>query len=70
VASATKIDPLWVWGEQSERPRVLHSRIRVRDVDVVAPKSMVTGAPQRAFVKDPDGYSIELIQIRRSAAAP
>jgi lactoylglutathione lyase len=153
VASATKIDPFWVWGEQSEQPRVLHSMIRVRDVDaslrfyrdglrmsvldrydfeqgqfsilflsfagyrdgpaaleltynwnqtepythgsgyghvaigvpdvpamyerlanfgaqqVVAPKSMVAGAPQLAFVKDPDGYSIELIQIRRSAAS-
>jgi lactoylglutathione lyase len=154
VASATSIDPLWVWGEQSERPRVLHSMIRVRDVDaslrfyrdglgmsvldrydfepgqfsilflsfagyrdgpaaleltynwnrtedythgsgyghvaigvpdvpatyerlasfgatqVVAPKSMVAGAPLLAFVKDPDGYSIELIQTRRSAPLP
>jgi len=28
------------------------------------PKHMVPGAPALAFVKDPDGYSIELIQTR------
>jgi lactoylglutathione lyase len=28
------------------------------------PKHMVAGAPALAFVKDPDGYSIELIQTR------
>lgn len=28
------------------------------------PKTMVDGAPEIAFVKDPDGYAIELIQTR------
>lgn len=147
------VDPFWVWGEDAERPRILHSMIRVRDVDAslrfyrdglgmevldrydfeqgrfsilflsyagyregpaaleltynwdqdtdyghgsgyghVAigvpdvsamyarladyggqqaspPKSMMAGAPELAFVKDPDGYAIELIQIRRARAA-
>jgi len=36
---------------------------------VTAPKAMVAGAPQLAFVKDPDGYAIELIQTRRPAQA-
>jgi len=147
------VDPLWVWGETSEQPRVLHSMIRVRDLaaalrfycdglgmtlldrydieagrfsilflsyagyrdgpaaleltynwdqsepythgsgyghmaigvpDVAAmyerlpayggvqgspPKPMMPGAPELAFVKDPDGYAIELIQTRRSKAA-
>jgi lactoylglutathione lyase len=144
-----KIDPLWVWGESADSPRVLHSMIRVRDVDaalhfyrdglgmslldrydfeqgrfsilflsfgsyrdgqaaleltynwdqaedyshgsgyghvaigvpdvtamyqrlldyrgtqVSPPKKMMEGAPELAFVKDPDGYAIELIQLRR-----
>lgn len=30
------------------------------------PKTMMAGAPHIAFVYDPDGYAIELIQIRRS----
>lgn len=34
-----------------------------------APKAMLPGAPQIAFVEDPDGYSIELIQIRRPSPA-
>lgn len=151
MASAQAIDPLWVWGEGAEQPRILHTMIRVRDVDASlrfyrdglgmnvldrydfekgrfsiiflsyagyrdgpaaleltynwdrtenyshgsgyghiaigvpdvnamydrlpnyggkqgsAPKSMLPGAPQLAFVQDPDGYAIELIQIRRSA---
>jgi lactoylglutathione lyase len=29
----TAIDPLWVWGEAADQPRLLHSMIRVRDVD-------------------------------------
>ena len=149
MASEETIDPLWVWGESDQRPRVLHSMIRVRDLDsalmfycdglgmkilnrydfekgrfsiiflsfagyrdgpaaieltynwdqqesyshgsgyghiaigvpdigamyerlasfggtqVTAPKRMLEGAPALAFVKDPDGYSIELIQTRR-----
>jgi lactoylglutathione lyase len=32
-----------------------------------APKHMLPGSPQLAFVKDPDGYSIELIQIFHTA---
>ena len=151
MASAQAIDPLWVWGEEAERPRILHTMIRVRDVDaslrfyrdglgmnvldrydfekgrfsiiflsyagyrdgpaaleltynwdrsedyshgsgyghvaigvpdvsaiydrlpsfggkqVSAPKSMMPDAPLLAFVQDPDGYAIELIQIRRNA---
>jgi len=147
--TAEKLDPLWVWGETADRPRMLHSMIRVRDVEaalrfyrdglgmslldrydfeqgrfsilflsfgsyrdgqaaleltynwdqaedyshgsgyghvaigvpdvgamyerlaryggtpVTAPKKMMAGAPELAFVKDPDGYAIELIQIRR-----
>lgn len=34
-----------------------------------APKSMMEGAPQLAFVYDPDGYAIELIQINRQPSA-
>lgn len=30
----------------------------------VAPKQMVAGAPKLAFLKDPDGYMVELIQTR------
>jgi lactoylglutathione lyase len=151
MAEAETVDRLWVWGEDAEQPRVLHSMVRVRDVDAslrfyceglgmrlldrydfeqgrfsilflsfggyrdgqaaleltynwdqpesyshgtgyghvavgvpdvqaaydrlagfggtqtVAPKLMSAGGPQMAFVKDPDGYSIELIQIRRGA---
>ena len=147
--TAEKLDPLWVWGETADQPRVLHSMIRVRDVEaalrfyrdglgmslldrydfeqgrfsilflsfgsyrdgqaaleltynwdqaedyshgsgyghvaigvpdvgamyerlaryggtpVTAPKKMMAGAPELAFVKDPDGYAIELIQICR-----
>ncbi|WP_426387811.1 VOC family protein [Sphingobium sp. R-21] len=143
------IDPLWVWGEDAAGPRLLHSMLRVRDVDATlrfycdglgmtlldrydfeadrfsilflsyagyrdgpaaieltynwdqsddythgsgyghiaigvpdvseiwsrlvdyggrqgtAPKSMMPGAPELAFVYDPDGYAIELIQTRR-----
>jgi lactoylglutathione lyase len=153
MADNDAIDPMWVWGETAEAPRVLHSMIRVRDVDkslrfyrdglgmtllnrydfekgrfsilflsfagyrdgpaaleltynwdqdenyshgsgyghvaigvpdvgemyerlgsfggtqVSAPKPMIIGAPELAFVKDPDGYSIELIQTRRSRNA-
>jgi lactoylglutathione lyase len=145
----TAIDPLWVWGDAADQPRLLHSMIRVRDVDaalrfyrdglgmtlldrydfekgrfsilflsfagyrdgpaaieltynwdqaedyshgsgyghvaigvpdiaatferlaeyggshVSPPKQMMEGAPKLALVKDPDGYTIELIQIRR-----
>lgn len=52
-----------------------HIAIGVPDIDAVyerlahfggeqvtAPKKMVPGAPKLAFVKDPDGYAIELIQ--------
>ena len=31
--TAEKLDPLWVWGETADQPRVLHSMIRVRDVE-------------------------------------
>ena len=149
MATEAAIDPMWVWGETADKPRVLHSMIRVRDVDaalrfyrdglgmtlldrydfekgrfsilflsfagyrdgpaaleltynwdqaedythgtgyghvaigvpdvaeayerladyggtqVSPPKAMMEGAPLLAFVKDPDGYAIELIQIRR-----
>jgi len=34
-----------------------------------APKTMMPGAPQLAFVYDPDGYAIELIQINRASTA-
>lgn len=34
-----------------------------------APKAMLAGAPQLAFVYDPDGYAIELIQINRTSTA-
>jgi lactoylglutathione lyase len=30
------------------------------------PKHMVVGGPALAFVKDPDGYAVELIQTRRN----
>lgn len=147
------VDPLWAWGENGEQPRLLHSMLRVKDVDaslrfycdglglrlldrydfesgrfsilflsyagyrdgpaaleltynwdqeadythgsgyghvaigvpdvsamydrlgdhggtqVTPPKIMMEGAPELAFVKDPDGYAIELIQIRRQKTA-
>jgi lactoylglutathione lyase len=153
MSGSQTVDPLWAWGEDADRPRVLHSMIRVRDVDAslrfycdglgmtlldrydfeqgrfsilflsyagyrdgpaaieltcnwdqdeayshgsgyghvaigvpdvaamwerlagfggtqgTAPKAQMAGAPQLAFVKDPDGYAIELIQIRRAQAA-
>jgi len=151
MAEATEMeqDRLWVWGSEANRPRLLHSMIRIRDVDAslrfyidgmgmkvldrydfeeyrfsilflsfddyeggpaleltynwgveepyshgsgyghialgvpdVAetvgalaahggtvtrePYVLVPGGPTMAFVKDPDGYAIELIQTRRS----
>lgn len=144
----TKLDEsLWVWGTKAAEPRLLHTMVRVRDLDkslkfyceglgmrvlsafdseqgrfslrflsytdfaggpaieltynwdkaedythgsgyghvaigvpdihaackkleeaggtvTTPPKHMVPGAPALAFVKDPDGYSIELIQTR------
>lgn len=144
-----EIDPLWVWGEEGNRPRLLHTMIRVRDIDAslrfycdglgmrvldrydidagrfsilflsfagyrdgeaaieltwnwdqtedyshgtgyghiaigvpdvrstwerlarfggtqrTAPKTIMPGAPQLAFIADPDGYAVELIQINR-----
>ncbi len=145
-------DKLWVWGADATRPRLLHSMIRIRDVDAslrfyrdgmgmklldrydfeayefsilflsfddygdgpaieltynwgveepyshgsgyghialgvpdVAetvkalaghggtvtrePYQLVPGGPTMAFVKDPDGYAIELIQTRRPDAS-
>ena len=145
-------DPLWAWGDADEAPRLLHSMIRIRDVDAslrfyrdglgmtllnrydfeagcfsilflsfagyrdgpsaleltynwdraeaythgsgyghvavgvpdvaamferlkayggvqeTAPKRMMAGGPEIAFVRDPDGYAIELIQTRRASA--
>lgn len=153
MPATSEIDPLWVWGEHADRPRLLHSMLRVRDVDAslrfyceglgmtlldrydfeagrfsilflsfsgyrdgeaaieltynwdqnegythgsgyghvaigvpdvramwerladfggkqgTAPKQMMAGAPELAFVQDPDGYAIELIQIDRSSTA-
>ena len=28
-----EVDKLWVWGQAEERPRLLHTMIRVRDID-------------------------------------
>ncbi|MES2272258.1 MAG: VOC family protein [Pseudomonadota bacterium] len=153
MTNQVEVDPLWVWGEDAATPRLLHTMIRVRDIDAAlrfycdglgmqkldrydfeqgrfsiiflsysgyrdgqaaleltynwdqdaeythgsgyghiaigvpdvsamwkrlgdfggrlgtAPKSMLAGAPQLAFVYDPDGYAIELIQINRTATA-
>jgi lactoylglutathione lyase len=30
------------------------------------PKALIPGGPAVAFVKDPEGYEVELIQTRRS----
>jgi lactoylglutathione lyase len=151
-ANTADDDKLWVWGTDAVRPRLLHSMIRIRDVDAslrfyrdgmgmtlldrydfeaykfsilflsfggydegaaieltynwgveepyshgsgyghialgvpdvaetvrtleehggtVArePYQLVPGGPAMAFVKDPDGYSIELIQTRRPEIA-
>jgi lactoylglutathione lyase len=152
MSATSAIDPLWVWGEHADRPRVLHSMLRVRDLDAAlrfycdglgmrvldrydieagrfsilflsyagyrdgpaaielthnwdrdedyshgsgyghvaigvpdvaamwerlpayggrqgsAPRAMMAGAPQLAFVHDPDGYAIELIQTNRASA--
>ena len=151
-ATAADIDRLWVWGADADRPRLLHSMIRIRDIDeslrfyrdgmgmklldrydfeaykfsilflsfddydagpaieltynwgveepyshgsgyghialgvpdvaetvktlaehggtvTKEPYVLVPGGPTMAFVKDPDGYSIELIQTRRTEAA-
>jgi lactoylglutathione lyase len=151
MVSAAEDDPYWIWGEDATAPRVLHSMLRVRDVDktlrfycdglgmsvldrydfekgrfsilflsfsgyrdgsaaleltynwdqgedyshgsgyghlaigvpdvtevyerlahyggvqTTAPKRMIENSPQIAFVKDPDGYPVELIQIRKEA---
>jgi len=47
-------------------------RLRAAGVAItVEPKILIEGGPALAFVKDPDGYSIELIQTsRRPAGAP
>ncbi|KFG90936.1 Lactoylglutathione lyase [Sphingobium herbicidovorans NBRC 16415] len=149
MTKVAEIDPFWAWGDDTDQPRVLHTMLRVRDVDqslcfyrdglgmtlldrydveqgrfsilflsfagyrdgpaaveltynwdadidythgsgfghiaigvpdvtkmytrladyggtqITAPKTLFAGGPQLAFVKDPDGYPIELIQIRR-----
>lgn len=153
MSQESDVDPLWVWGEDTQTPRILHSMFRVRDIDASlrfycdglgmqlldrydfeqgrfsilflsyagyragpaaleltynwdqeadyshgsgyghiaigvpdvpamwsrltqfggrqgsAPKSMLEGAPQLAFVQDPDGYAIELIQVNRQPSA-
>ena len=33
MADDQAIDPLWAWGEDADKPRLLHSMLRVRDVD-------------------------------------
>lgn len=33
MTDGTASDPLWVWGEDADGPRLLHSMLRVRDVD-------------------------------------
>lgn len=149
MSAETAADRLWVWGEDAQSPRVLHTMFRVRDLDAAlhfycdglgmqlldrydfeagrfsivflsfagyrdgeaaleltynwdrsddyshgtgyghvaigvpdvpamwerlaafggrqgaAPKAMMPGAPLLAFVHDPDGYAIELIQTNR-----
>lgn len=153
VPGEKPFDPLWAWGEDAVKPRLLHGMIRVRNLDAslrfycdglgmnlldrydieagrfsilflsyagyrdgeaaleltwnwdqdtdythgtgyghiaigvpdvpvmwarlaefggrqgTAPKSLMPGAPQLAFVHDPDGYAIELIQINRQPAS-
>jgi len=153
MSATDELDPLWAWGEHADRPRILHSMLRVRDVDAslrfycdglgmtlldrydfeagrfsilflsysgyrdgaaaleltynwdqdgeythgsgyghvaigvpnvaamwerlaeyggrqgTPPKQLMAGAPQLAFVTDPDGYAIELIQIDRASTA-
>jgi lactoylglutathione lyase len=153
MSDIEEVDPLWAWGENADRPRVLHTMIRVRDLDAslrfyceglgmsvlarhdiekgrfsivflsyagfrdgpaalelthnwdrqedythgsgyghvaigvpdvaatyerlarfggmqaTAPKALLANAPLLAFVKDPDGYAIELIQTRRKVAS-
>jgi lactoylglutathione lyase len=150
TTSTNEFNPgLWVWGANASKPRVLHSMVRVMDVDVAIrfyvnglgmkvlgrfdvetrrstgvylgfgdydaggvlelahkwdhkgpythgsgyghisigvpdlttvvaklesmgaeiatpPKILIPGGPAVAFVKDPDGYEIELVQTRRS----
>ncbi|MBP7137207.1 MAG: VOC family protein, partial [Sphingomonadaceae bacterium] len=42
-------------------------RLRSAGVEIsVEPKTLLPGAPALAFIKDPDGYSIELIQTSRA----
>ncbi|MEQ9394354.1 lactoylglutathione lyase [Haliea sp.] len=42
--------------------------LKSRGVEITTePKSLLPGAPALAFVKDPDGYSIELIQTYKAA---
>lgn len=42
------------------------ARLRSAGIDItVEPKILFPGGPSLAFVKDPDGYSIELIQTSR-----
>jgi len=152
-ASATRYNPdLWYWGTADRNPRMLHTMIRVRDLDAslhfyidvlgmkqlsdrfdvparrvsavfvgfdsfaaggclelvhswdqtephthgsgyghisigapdieglsrsleqigvgftLKPTALLEGGPKVAFIKDPDGYSIELLQTRRDAA--
>ncbi|MBK7285359.1 MAG: VOC family protein [Sphingomonadales bacterium] len=42
-------------------------RLRSAGVEInpIEPKTLLPGAPALAFIKDPDGYSIELIQTSK-----
>ncbi len=46
-------------------------RLRAAGIAITAePKVLLPGAPALAFVKDPDGYAIELIQTSERYSAP
>ncbi len=49
--------------------RAMCERLRKRGYEIsTEPKQMLPGAPMLAFVKDPDGYAIELIETSRDAS--
>lgn len=81
---APAIELTWNWDSPANREGYTHgsgyghvalgipdlhgfcARLEARGIPIVTgPKTLLPGAPALAFIRDPDGYSIELIQTSR-----